>query len=491
MTDPVGDVRRRAAAADRHQRVGRRGAPRPRQADALLVDRRRQARRRRSPGTTCSPPRARLTERSPDDTTHAARRTSTPAPSTPGRSSTRPPARSSRRSTRPRPSCRTASAASAAATSTPAAATRPATRCRRCSPRSRAGSHGLSFASGLAAEDALLRAVLAPGDHVVLGNDVYGGTHRLVNRVHGPWGVELDAVDMTDLDAVRAAVATGRDQACSGSRRPTNPLMKITDIAALAEIGHAAGALVVVDNTFASPVPAAAARARRRRRRALHDEVPRRALRRARRRLVVERRRARREGRVPAVRASAPVSAPIDAWLTIRGIKTLAVRMERHSAQRAGHRRALWSAHPAVERVYYPGLPEHPGHELAARQMSRLRRHALGRAHGRAEAARSVRRVDEAVPARRVARRRRVAHRLPDRDDPRLGARAPRSRCRRTSCGCRSASRTSTTWSPTCCRRWRGPLLRPAHRPLESAPEALRVESTPCAMSAPRGRTEP
>src|SRR6478609_8002421 len=114
------------------------------------------------------------------------------------------------------------------------------------------GKHGLSFASGLAAEDALLRAVLQPGDHVVLGNDVYGGTYRLINRVHGAWGIRNTPVDLADLDAVRAAVATEATRIL-WIETPSNPLMKISDVAALVEIGHAAGALVVVDNTFAPP----------------------------------------------------------------------------------------------------------------------------------------------------------------------------------------------------------------------------------------------
>jgi cystathionine gamma-synthase len=113
------------------------------------------------------------------------------------------------------------------------------------------GAHGFSFSSGLAGEDTLLRALLRPGDHVVMGNDVYGGTHRLVNRVFVPWGVHLDTVEMTDLDAVRAAMTPATK--VLWLETPSNPLLKISDIAALVEIGHAAGVLVVVDNTFASP----------------------------------------------------------------------------------------------------------------------------------------------------------------------------------------------------------------------------------------------
>ncbi|MET0955141.1 MAG: aminotransferase class I/II-fold pyridoxal phosphate-dependent enzyme, partial [Cryobacterium sp.] len=114
------------------------------------------------------------------------------------------------------------------------------------------GKHGLSFASGLAAEDTLLRAVLKPGDHVVLGNDVYGGTHRLINRVHGAWGVRNSTVEMSDLAAVEAAILPGETKIL-WVETPSNPLMKISDIAALVAIGHKHDVLVVVDNTFASP----------------------------------------------------------------------------------------------------------------------------------------------------------------------------------------------------------------------------------------------
>ncbi|MDO9591291.1 MAG: aminotransferase class I/II-fold pyridoxal phosphate-dependent enzyme, partial [Microcella sp.] len=114
------------------------------------------------------------------------------------------------------------------------------------------GRHALSFASGLAAEDALLRAVLRPGDRVLMGNDVYGGTHRLVRRIFGPWGVELTTIELGDLEATREALATLQPRVL-WLETPSNPLMKITDITALAELAHAVGAVVVVDNTFATP----------------------------------------------------------------------------------------------------------------------------------------------------------------------------------------------------------------------------------------------
>ncbi|MDX2025671.1 aminotransferase class I/II-fold pyridoxal phosphate-dependent enzyme, partial [Microcella sp.] len=114
------------------------------------------------------------------------------------------------------------------------------------------GAHAFSFASGLAAEDALLRAVLRPGDHVLMGNDVYGGTHRLVRRIFAPWNIGLTTVELSDTDATRAALESLRPRVL-WLETPSNPLMKITDISALAEIAHAVGALVVVDNTFATP----------------------------------------------------------------------------------------------------------------------------------------------------------------------------------------------------------------------------------------------
>ena len=113
------------------------------------------------------------------------------------------------------------------------------------------GANALSFASGLAAEDALLRGILKPGDHVVLGNDVYGGTYRLFARVLAPWGIEFSTVELSDVDAVRAAIRP--ETKIVWVETPSNPLLKIVDIALVAEIAHAAGAIAVVDNTFASP----------------------------------------------------------------------------------------------------------------------------------------------------------------------------------------------------------------------------------------------
>ncbi|OII15532.1 cystathionine gamma-synthase [Curtobacterium sp. MCBA15_008] len=229
------------------------------------------------------------------------------------------------------------------------------------------GIAAYSFASGLAAEDALLRAALAPGARVVMGNDVYGGTHRLVSRLHVPWGVELVVVDMSELDQVRAALEGAPAQTVLWVETPTNPLMKIADIAALATLGHEAGALVVVDNTFASPalqqplaLGADVVVYSTTKYLGGHSDVVGGAVVLADEELAAK---------VQFLQFGAgAISSPFDAFLTTRGIKTLAVRMERHSLNAQAVAEALVAA-PGVERVYYPGLSDHPGHEIAARQM--------------------------------------------------------------------------------------------------------------------------
>jgi cystathionine gamma-synthase len=228
------------------------------------------------------------------------------------------------------------------------------------------GAHAFSFASGLASEDALLRAILKPGERVVMGNDVYGGTHRLVNRVFVPWGVGLATVDMSDLDAVREAVAESSTHVL-WIETPSNPLMKISDIAALAQIGHDAGALVVVDNTFASPylqqplsLGADVVVHSTTKYLGGHSDVLGGAI------ILNDDQLAEKVGFLQF--GVGAVSGPFDAWLTVRGIKTLALRMDRHSMNAQAIAEAL-VGHPALEAVYYPGLPDHPGHEIAARQM--------------------------------------------------------------------------------------------------------------------------
>ena len=227
------------------------------------------------------------------------------------------------------------------------------------------GKHGLSFASGLAAEDALLRVLLKSGDRIVMGNDVYGGTHRLVNRLYVPQGIVLDVVDLSDLDAARAALTGGAK--VLWVETPSNPMMKISDLAALAELGRAAGATVVVDNTFATPylqqplaLGADVVVHSTTKYLGGHSDVLGGGL------VLNDDELAERVGFIQF--AAGAVSGPLDAWLTTRGIKTLAVRMDRHSANAQAIAESL-IGHPALSAVLYPGLADHPGHALAAKQM--------------------------------------------------------------------------------------------------------------------------
>ena len=228
------------------------------------------------------------------------------------------------------------------------------------------GAAGMAFASGLAAEDALLRTVCTPGDHVVLPGDAYGGTFRLVSKVYSRWGVEHTPVDLADLDAVRAAIRpTTRVIWCE---TPTNPLLNIADIAALAEIAHQAGALLAVDNTFASPylqrpltLGADVVVHSTTKYLGGHSDVVGGALVAADAGLG--------EQLAFHQNAMGAVAGPMDAWLVLRGIKTLGVRMEAHQANAAQIAEFL-TGHPAVSSVLWPGLPDHPGHDVAAKQMS-------------------------------------------------------------------------------------------------------------------------
>jgi cystathionine gamma-synthase len=226
--------------------------------------------------------------------------------------------------------------------------------------------HAFSFSSGLAAEDALIRAALRPGDHIVLGNDAYGGTYRLINRVLGDWGVTNSAVDMSDLDAVEKAVASGNTRMV-WVETPSNPMMKITDIAAIAAVAKKAGALLVVDNTFATPYlqqplsfGADVVVHSTTKYIGGHSDASGGAV------VLNDAELAEKIGFIQF--AVGAVSAPMEAWLTTRGLKTLGVRMDRHSSNALAI--AQWlTTREEVERVYYPGLADHPGHELAARQM--------------------------------------------------------------------------------------------------------------------------
>jgi cystathionine gamma-synthase len=228
------------------------------------------------------------------------------------------------------------------------------------------GRHGLAFASGLAAEDCLLRTVCNAGDHVVIPNDAYGGTFRLFAKVYERWGVDWTAADLSSVDAVRAAVQPGKTRII-WVETPSNPLLGICDIAAIAQVAREVGALLVVDNTFATPYLQQPL--------ALGADV------------VVHSTTKYMGGHSDVVggaliaadddlgarfafhqNAMGAIAGPFDAWLTLRGIKTLGVRMDRHCANAAAIAELL-AAHPKVSAVHYPGLPEHPGHEIAAKQM--------------------------------------------------------------------------------------------------------------------------
>ena len=225
-------------------------------------------------------------------------------------------------------------------------------------------AYGLSFASGLAAEDAVLR-LLRPGDHVVIPNDAYGGTFRLVARVHAPTGIEWSAADL--------GVPSALDGAWRDATRmvwietPTNPMLTVVDIAQIAATAHARGALVVVDNTFATPylqlplqlgadiVVHSATKYL-----GGHSDVVGGFL------ALDDDERA--EELRFLQNAAGAVPSPFDCYLVLRGLKTLGVRMDRH-CENAAAIASLLEHHPAVERVLYPGLAEHPGNAVARRQM--------------------------------------------------------------------------------------------------------------------------
>ncbi|MBD3145068.1 cystathionine gamma-synthase [Microbispora bryophytorum] len=245
------------------------------------------------------------------------------------------------------------------------------------------GVRGLAFASGLAAEDTLLRTVCKPGDHVVIPDDAYGGTYRLFSRVFREWGVSFDPVPLGDLDAVRAAVRP--ETKAIWVETPTNPLLNVADVAALADVAHDGGAVLVVDNTFASPylqqplsLGADVAVHSTTKYVGGHSDVVGGAL--VTRSVDLGERLAYHQNAMGAV------AGPFDAWLTLRGLKTLGVRMDRHcdNAERVVD---LLLSHPKVVQVLYPGLPEHPGHEIAAKQMRRFGGMVSFRVEGGEEAA--------------------------------------------------------------------------------------------------------
>ncbi|MCW2718434.1 cystathionine gamma-synthase [Pseudonocardia sp.] len=230
------------------------------------------------------------------------------------------------------------------------------------------GRHGVAFGSGMGASDVLMRVLLKPGDHVVIPHDAYGGTFRLVDKILVPWGVEYTPVDLGDVDALRAALRPATKLVWCET--PTNPLLGIADIAALAEVAHSGGARLVVDNTFASPylqnplaLGADVVLHSTTKYVGGHSDVVGGALVTSDDELA--------ERILFTQNSVGSVPGPFDAWLTLRGAKTLAVRMERHcdNAERVVE---LLTGHEAVEKVLYPGLPGHPGHEIAAKQMRRF-----------------------------------------------------------------------------------------------------------------------
>ncbi|MGI8434000.1 MAG: cystathionine gamma-synthase [Nocardioidaceae bacterium] len=231
------------------------------------------------------------------------------------------------------------------------------------------GARGVAFASGMAAEDALIRATCGPGDHVVIPDDAYGGTYRLFKTVFEPWGLDHTPAAVHDTAAIGAAVQPGRTKLV-WIETPSNPLLGVADIEALASVAHEAGALLVVDNTFATPylqqpiaLGADVVVHSTTKYAGGHSDVVGGAL------VTAE---AELGQRLAVFQNSTGATAgPFDAFLVLRGLKTLAVRMDRHcdNAERVV---AFLSRHRSVSEVLYPGIAGHPGHETAAKQMRRF-----------------------------------------------------------------------------------------------------------------------
>ncbi|MCL9759408.1 cystathionine gamma-synthase [Frankia sp. AiPa1] len=228
------------------------------------------------------------------------------------------------------------------------------------------GRAALALSSGMAATDTLLRAVCRPGDHLVIPADAYGGTYRLVARVLSAWGVEYSAVDLADPEATRAAIRPGVTRLV-WCETPTNPMLTIADIGELAALAHDAGALLAVDNTFASPylqqplaLGADVVVHSTTKYLGGHSDIVGGAI------VVAD------PGLAERLRflqnAAGAVPGPFDCWLLLRGIRTLPVRMDRQCAN-ARHIATHLAAHPAVEMVRYPGMPGHPGYPVAVKQM--------------------------------------------------------------------------------------------------------------------------
>jgi cystathionine gamma-synthase len=227
------------------------------------------------------------------------------------------------------------------------------------------GAFGRAFSSGMAATDCALRAMLRPGDHVVIPNDAYGGTFRLIDKVFTQWNVGYTPVALSDLDAVAAAITP--QTRLIWVETPTNPLLSIADIGAIAELGKQSPAKVLVDNTFASPalqqpltLGADIVLHSTTKYIGGHSDVVGGAL--------VTNDKELDDAFGFLQNGAGAVPGPFDAYLTMRGLKTLVLRMQRHSENALAVAEFL-AGHPAVSTVLYPGLPSHPGHEVAARQM--------------------------------------------------------------------------------------------------------------------------
>lgn len=227
------------------------------------------------------------------------------------------------------------------------------------------GNFGFAFASGLAAEDTLLRTVLRPGDHIVIPNDAYGGTFRLIARVLKEWGVSFSSAPVDDLEAIQRAMT--KETKLIWTETPTNPLLNIADIKAISELAHSHDALLVVDNTFASPylqqpltLGADVVLHSTTKYLGGHSDVIGGAL-------VVNKKELAEKVKFHQ-NAMGAIAGPFDSWLVMRGIKTLGVRMDRHSSNAKAIAEFL-SEHKNVSEVFWPGLKSHPQHEIAKRQM--------------------------------------------------------------------------------------------------------------------------
>ncbi|MEU1428080.1 cystathionine gamma-synthase [Nocardia sp. NPDC005746] len=245
------------------------------------------------------------------------------------------------------------------------------------------GSYGRAFASGMAATDCAIRANLRPGDHMVIPNDAYGGTFRLIDKVFTQWGIEYSVAPVSDVDAVAAAMRPNTKLVWVET--PTNPLLNVGDIAALAEVAHAGGAKLVVDNTFASPylqqpllLGADIVLHSTTKYLGGHSDVVGGALITNDQELDTK--------FAFLQNGAGAVPGPMDAFLTLRGIKTLALRMDRH-CDNAETIAEFLANHPKIAQVIYPGLPEHPGHTVAQKQMRRFGGMISVRVHGGKEAA--------------------------------------------------------------------------------------------------------